>query len=457
MMTRNEEKSHQIFGIRIGYTTKKLTPYGGFVLIAKYFEKIELRSALKGMMPFEYTSPNRIKPEDKLIGFMAVLLAGASRFSHMMHLGNADVLRDMFGLERVSLVGSTITRFFNKITHMGQTNELAEKCWNYLKTLINWQELESDWLSFDSTVITRYGEQEGAKKGYNPSKKGRASHHPLLAFLNKSRIVLTLWNRSGDVSSASHINSFFEGAYARIKGLIRVEGVLADSGFYLDSFINLLEAKTLKYVITAKLYSTLQRKIYAVKNWAQIEPGLLISEFRFKQDKWKNKRRYIVVRQSINKRKKTLGRQLKLFEFETESYRYGVWVTNMVEPPLTVWRTIRCRSNDENTIKELKEDLALSGFALTAFYPTEAAMLIRCFLYNLLLIFKTQFLPKNEQTSRISTLRFTYFIIPAHLGRNAHFDCLRLSVFSAKVRSKIQFVLDAIDSFSKPPAQLHCV
>lgn len=39
-------------------------------------------------------------------------------------------------------------------------------------------------LDLDSIVITRYGEQEGAKKGYNPNKRGRLSHHPLIAFVN---------------------------------------------------------------------------------------------------------------------------------------------------------------------------------------------------------------------------------------------------------------------------------
>ena len=33
----------------------------------------------------------------------------------------------------------------------------------------------------DSTVICREGQQEGARKGYNPRRKGRNSQHPLLA------------------------------------------------------------------------------------------------------------------------------------------------------------------------------------------------------------------------------------------------------------------------------------
>ena len=35
-------------------------------------------------------------------------------------------------------------------------------------------------VDFDSTVITRDGRQEGSAKGYNPNRKGRNSHHPLM-------------------------------------------------------------------------------------------------------------------------------------------------------------------------------------------------------------------------------------------------------------------------------------
>ena len=41
-------------------------------------------------------------------------------------------------------------------------------------------------LDLDSTVITRYGQQEGAARGYNPAEHGRVSHHPLMAFVADS-------------------------------------------------------------------------------------------------------------------------------------------------------------------------------------------------------------------------------------------------------------------------------
>ena len=42
-------------------------------------------------------------------------------------------------------------------------------------------------LTLDSTVVVPYGhKQAGAELGYNPKKRGRRSHHPLVAFVNET-------------------------------------------------------------------------------------------------------------------------------------------------------------------------------------------------------------------------------------------------------------------------------
>ena len=60
-------------------------------------------------------------------------------------------------------------------------------------------------LDLDSTVMTRYGTQEGAMRGYNPAKRGRASHHPLMAFVVDLRMIANCWLRSGNSSSANNV------------------------------------------------------------------------------------------------------------------------------------------------------------------------------------------------------------------------------------------------------------
>ena len=52
--------------------------------------------------------------------------------------------------------------------------------------------------------MTRYGTQEGAAKGYNPSKRGRASHHPLTAFVADTRMIANCWLRPGSAASTSN-------------------------------------------------------------------------------------------------------------------------------------------------------------------------------------------------------------------------------------------------------------
>ena len=459
MITKNQEKIHTVQGIKIGYTDKKITSYGGFSLLGKFFEKIELQEHLNQIMPMEELSPNAMAPASKLMGFMTLAIAGASRFSHMLYLGHPECIKEVFGLERLPLAGTTLTRYFNKIKTMLQANQVSDSAWKYIKKIVNWDDIKEDWLRFDSTVITRYGNQEGAKKGYHPKKKGRPAHHPILAFLNSGRIVIDIWNRAGDTCSSNNILPFFEKVYNRLIGVINIKGILADAGFYDLAFIKSIESKGLTYIITARLYYSVQSKIYSLKNWQAVEAGIWVSEFEFQHDAWDKKYRYVVIRQSIKQKKNPLGKQLKLFETDDESngYRYGIWITNLDEEAVSVWRTIRRRANDENVIKELKEDLALSGFVMQGFFATEAAFSIRVLLYNLLLVFRTIFLPEKEQNHRISTLRFKYFTIPAHLGRSSTGKWLRLSTFPKKLQQKIQSILDSIQQFSLPNLQLHCI
>jgi len=92
---------------------------------------------------------------------------------------------------------------------------------------------------------------------------------------------------------------------------------------------------------------------------------------------------HIVIRQNKHIREKAMGKTLNLFPVETEKYRYSVWLTNSDASPYEVWKEARPRSNDENTIKELKESFALGGFSMKNFYAVEAAMNFRILMYNL--------------------------------------------------------------------------
>ncbi len=440
----------EINKVGIEFTGKKITAYGGFSLLAAFFTKIKLRELLEEVIPVKESSPNSVGMYSKILAYTLVIYAGGNRFSHLLYLGCQEVLSKLFAVGRLPLASTTLTRLFRKIRKMKEVEAMSEGLWKYLSKLIPWKEIGSDWLTFDSTVIERYGKQEGVKRGYNPKKKGRGSHSPLLAFLNKSKYVVHLWNRPGNVATWNNIIGFFESTFQKVKAFITIKGVIADSGFYLREFIELLEQRGLTYIIAARLYKPLQRKVYAQQKWQQIAEGIWITEFSFRHENWESDRRYIAIRQDIKRRERAMGKTLSLFgdDFDIKDYRFSVWITNSQDTPKEVWEKCRPRANDENTVKELKEDFALGGFSMKYFYSTEAAMLIRVFIYNLFVLFRYEILGQKKKIERLKTLRYKYFVIPAQLGRDGKRLILRISVFTQKVKSKLLYLYNRIKHYS---------
>lgn len=456
-MQKNSTTAAQVNKVKIVFTGRQMTAYGGFTLIASFFEQIGFSQMIEKAIPITECSPNGMGVYGKTIAFVAMIFAGAERFSHLVYLGNKEVLAKIFGVNRLPDAATTLTRMFNKLKDLKTADALSRNIWAYLAQLIPWKAIGEDWLTFDSSVLIRYGEQEGAKKGYNPAKHGRPSHSPLLAFLNRGKYVIHLWNRSGNVTSWNNILAFFTASYERIRERINVLGVIADSGFYLRQFIEKLEEEHLTYIIAVRLIRPIQRQIYALTNWKDIARGLSVSEFSFVHPLWGKERRYIVVRQNIIRRKKAMGKRLPLFanEGDISDYRFSTWITNSKEEPYEVWTMCKPRANDENTIKELKEDFALGGFSMKKFYAVEAAMVLRVLVYNLFVLFRHEFFGRKEKRQHLKTLRYKYFVLPAQLGKDGREAVLRISARNRKVRAKLSYLLGRIGSYI-PSINLNC-
>ena len=257
-------------------------------------------------------------------------------------------------------------------------------------TIIEWQGIKKDTLNLDSSVLIRYGNQEGAKRGYNPKKRGRPSHHPLLAFLG-SGYVVNVWNRSGDSGTGQSAVSFFHQTRMVLGANFHINCVLCDSGFYEINFIEYLEHKHLSYIIAVPISPTIQREILQVKQWHTISKGVEIGEFNFQHSdpKWTKPRRYVVVRQSISKRPKALGKQPSLFKdlVDWSTYRISVTITNdSTSTPEEIWRHYRPRANDENVIKDLKEGYGFETFNVNNFWATEAVLTMIALVFHNLIV-----------------------------------------------------------------------
>lgn len=397
----------------ISYTNKEVTPWGGMVFLKQMLLKIGFRELIEQNPDLPRPGSNRGYQTSTIIeSFIASIWCGANRFLHTEVTRHDAAVGKIFDWKNTP-GQDTYKRFFSKFAH-AKNLRVSEYFYSWI--FDNFK-LDNLTLDIDSSVMTRYGVQEGAKKGYNPVKKGRPSHHPLIAFIADVKLVANMWLRSGDASSANNFLSFLEDTLSKLKNKT-VSLIRLDSGFFQSDILDYLEEKTLEYIVAAKFTQPIQRIIDASTNWILLDTGIEICEQMYKSDSWTRSRRMVIVRQQIKERPQAPGKQLSLFSEEEihRNYRYSAYVTNMKLAPAEVWRLYRGRGDAENRIKELKYDFGFDSFNLKDFYATEAALTFAMIAYNLMSLFRTFILQEKTQ-KRLSTLRYTAFAIGAYFEK----------------------------------------
>jgi len=412
----------------ISFTGKEITPWGGMVFLRQMLQKMRFRELVEANRDLPQAGSNRgYKTSTIIEGFIASIWCGANRFLHTEVTRHDAVLGRMFDWTRTP-AQDVYKRFFRKFDQV--TNlKVSEYFYSWIFDNLKFDNFTLD---IDSSVITRFGEQEGAKKGYNPAKKGRDSHHPLIAFIADIKLVANMWLRSGDTSSANNFLSFLDDTLSKLKNKT-VSLIRLDSGFFQSDILDHLEAKSLQYVVAAKFTHPIQRLIHSTTNWIVLDEGIEICEELYKSDSWLVPRRMVIVRQKISDRPKAPGKQLSLFPEEElhKNYRYSAYVTNLQLASAEIWRIYRGRGDAENRIKELKYDFGFDSFNLNDFYATEAALTFAMIAYNLMALFRL-FLLREKTQKTLSTLRYRTFAIGAYFEQAG--DNLVLKIALTKKR-----------------------
>ncbi|WP_434783012.1 transposase [Ferrovum myxofaciens] len=287
----------------VGFSDREVTAWGGLALFKKMLDSMGFSEAVTTWGLPEPGSNRGYDPRQLVEQFLVSIWCGACRFSHLEMVRMDNTLVRLFGWTKAA-GHKALVRFFNRFD-MIRNEQVQGEIYRWLFDQIH--ALKSVTLDLDSTVITRNGEQEGAVRGYNPGRRGRASHHPLLAFMAEARMVANFWLRPGNTHSANNVLQFLEATLARL-GEKKVGLLRADSGFFDDVFLKVLEEKRIPYIIAARLNQVLQRGLYQVTGWWALEPGLELTEISYQAACWSQPRRVIVVRQSIRQRKNAPGK-----------------------------------------------------------------------------------------------------------------------------------------------------
>ena len=425
--------------LNIEYSDKKVTPFGGMVLMERFLESTKIREQLQ-QLDLPVSGSNRgYEAEEIIESFWLSIWTGASRYIHCDWLRYDTTLQKIFGFSEMPSQ-STYSRFFKKFTQARNSRVFP--------TLQHWffSQIEVDNLTidFDSTVITKYGEQQGSAIGYNPNKRGRNSHHPLMAFISQTKMVANAWLRPGNTAASSNCVAFMQETFNDVLQDKKIGLVRGDSGFYTEEILSFLEKQQLNYIIATRLYPNVKNEIWSLENWTELTKGIELNEMQFKHEDGKT-RRYIVIRKRIEDRPNAGGKLL--FE-DMPGYRYSCYVTNITLPVEQIWNIYNSRADCENRIKELKTDFGLDSFCLNDFWATEASFRFIMVAYNLMALFKFVAL-QSHKSATLKTLKLYCFAVGSWITNHSNKTILKISL-PQKRRAWLDGIFEAINQNAPP-------
>lgn len=389
-----------------------LTHFGGVYLLHRFLTRIGFKAAVAKDVVMAQRN-NRYTIGELLLAILYPIILGLERIETTQLLQQNGVFRYLSGLP-IYPDPTTLRRFLLRMAPQTliRLRKLHDR---FLARMISKPHLPSRLiLDLDSTVLVVYGKQQGAEVGYNPSKRGRRSYHPLLCFEGRTK---DFWHgelRPGNVHTASGTLDLLKACFAKIPSEIRSVIVRADKGFYDHRIIEWVEKSKACFVIVARLTRPIKRKLAHLK-YVSVSAGVQAAEFRYQPGRWSRAYRFVVIRRPQSEEPDP---QLTLFKLG--KYHYQVLVTNLDLKPLNLWRFYNGRAGIERIIRELKGDYPLGKIPTRHFFANEAYLHLLLLAYNLVNWFKRLCLPSQFQSATLNTLRNRILLMPAQLLRSGN-------------------------------------
>jgi hypothetical protein len=276
-------------------------------------------------------------------------------------------------------------------------------------------------IDIDSTVCETYGL---AKQGGDFAYTGVRGYHPLIASLAQTGELLHTRLRGGNASSGRGAATFIAETISRVRGA-GATGALtlrADSGFYTGAVVAACRRHDVRYSITARKNTAVQRAIAAITNdaWVPIpywlDGGADVAETTYTAFAGKHT---TTARLIVRRVRPTPGSQLAL----DVAFSYHAIITDRTGPLLAVEADHRRHAIVEHTIADLKHHAGLAHLPSGKFAANAAWLTLVGIAYNL-----ARWTANAAGLGRITTktLRLTIINIPARLTTSGRRLRLRL-------------------------------
>lgn len=397
--------------LRIRHSAHGLTDGAGLLLFRQLWDRLRLGERIARHAP---EIGGRFQSSLMIESWTSLLLYGGGAMDDLKWLDGRGV-RSVFGWKAVP----DPTTFGRWLRRGGKCE--GERMVRLLDDL-TWYLVRARWakqgkptsvmLVLDSTVVARYGlKQAGAEKGYNPKKKGRPSHHPLLAFTDTGDCLGVRW-RTGSAHTAEGAGEWVRELVRKLRQVgVRDITVRLDKGFFSKEIVRTLVELGVSFVLKVSNREWVRR---VLGNYRQSEKdaGLWTATGELYGARLCSVERRRRVEEEGEK-----GGELALGTYEVEGVSHVL--TNIAGiHALTAWRTYNRGTFVEQRIKELYQ----LGFGQTAVDDLGGNAILSglgVLAYQMLHVVRTTALTGEWRRAQPARLRAWLFRLPARVTTHA--------------------------------------
>jgi hypothetical protein len=411
--------------VKVEFSGKNLTPYGGLGLFNKFSRKLGVERVLDKIR-INASCEGGYQAGRKMMSLIYGLVCGLERPADTAILKRDKAFQTIIGYEDY-YSQSAFSRLLGCFSVAGAEAIGAENSRLLVKVRQDFKNQAKLTLDMDSHVKTVYGNQQRANVGYNPKKPGRKSYHPLFCFIGETRDFLLGKFRPGNKYTSHGAVKLLKECLQLIPQSVQQLYLRADSGFYSFDFLSFLNQRDIRYAVSVKLYGTIQAQLGGLK-YRDSGDGVEASEFEYvlRQGEKTLPVRMVVIREEIKEGQKATKKEARLFELK--GYSYQVIATNIVkDSPENVWRFYNGRANIENMIKEGAMGFGLEVSPSHRYGGNAAYFQIGMLAYNLLNWFKELALNQQQHKTMIKWIRQHFFCIAGKLVSTGGSLILKLS------------------------------
>jgi hypothetical protein len=422
--------------LRVRHSSGELTDGGGLLLVRRAWDQLEIGRWLQRQAG---DVGGWFRPALMIELWIVLLLYGGGFMDDLKLLAVRGVRR-LFGWARIP-DPTTFGRWLRRggAPLVGVLDRLL-----WLLVQRRWQVAGAPtrlMLVLDSTVVVRYGtKQAGAEVGYNPKKKGRPSHHPLVAYAAETGDCLGVVWRPGSAHTAAGGIAWLRTLVGRVRGLgVREITVRLDKGFFAQEMIDALRELEVHFYLKLPEHRWILREL---GRWRQSgkEPHIWTATgelygARVLACEWRVPR---------PPRPDELG--LDTYEVEKRAL---VLTNDPGVQALTGWRTYNQGAVVEQHIEELGQ-LAIGRTAVDDLGGNQLLWALGAVAYQLLHIIRTTALRGSWRRAQPARLRAWLFRLPGKLTRHSRKEYVQL-VRGEPLRKPLLRALRALNDLSRLP------